>query len=100
MLNEQNVQITPITFTLQDKAEMYQHLKWCFEKKMIVVPPHPKLMKQTTNLIYDFTSTGILRVHHPEEPKAHDDYPDALALACLSTFRSKEDTIIDLEGEK
>jgi len=97
MLQEQDIPVTPITFTLRDKADMYRHFKWCFEKKMIKVPPNVKLMKQTINLMYEYSSTGILRIHHVEESRAHDDYPDACALVCLSIFRPKEDTVIDLE---
>lgn len=100
MLHEQEVPVVPIPFQLKDKAEMYNHFKWCFEKKMIKVPPNIKLINQTTNLIYEYSSTGILKVHHTEESRAHDDFPDACALLSLSIFRQKEDTIIDLEESK
>jgi phage FluMu gp28-like protein len=97
MLHEQDIPVVPITFTLKDKADMYRNFKWCFEKKLIKLPPNIKLINQTTNLIYEYSSTGILRIHHPEESRAHDDYPDACALVCLSIFRQNENTVIDLE---
>ena len=75
---------------------MYLHLKLSFEKKKMQVPgDHPKLRSQTTGLISSYTSTNILRLEHPE--RGHNDYPDSLALACLCTFKSDKDRLIDLE---
>lgn len=98
MLAEQEIPVNPITFTLKDIAEMYRFLKWCFEKKMIKVPMHKKLLYQTTNILYDYTSTKIWK--HVKEDRRHDDYPDALAMLALSIIKFHKDTIIWLKGEK
>lgn len=98
MLEEQGAPIKPITFTLKSRAEMYDHLKWCFERKTITLPPHRKLLKQTTSLPFEFTSTGVLRIM--KEKSKHDDFTDALALVCLSTLKHQKSGIIFLEGEE
>jgi len=98
MLIENDVPVNAITFTLQERAQLYNHLKWCFEKKMLILPPHQKMLKQTTSLPYDYTSTGVLKII--KEDRKHDDYPDALALLCLATLKFHEDYIIHLKGEK
>lgn len=93
------ITINPITFTLRDKANMYRHLKWSFEKGFIKVPrSNRKLLYQTTNLPYLYTSTGILRIKLDD--KMHDDFADALALCNLATLHFNEDLIIHLKGEK
>uniref|UniRef100_A0A6M3XXU2 Putative terminase n=1 Tax=viral metagenome TaxID=1070528 RepID=A0A6M3XXU2_9ZZZZ len=98
MAVEQDAPIEAITFTLRDIAEMYNHMKWCFEKRMIKVPMSKKLMHQVTNVLYGYTSTGIWK--HIKEEKIHDDYADALALLCLSIIKHHKDSIIYLKGEK
>ena len=46
----------------------------------IKFPNHKKLLYQLADLRYEIVSSGDLKIHHSE--KGHDDYPDALALAC------------------
>jgi len=79
-----------VTTTNDSKKEaMYKNLKWLLEQNVQAqqeggVPSlqgysHQKLLNQLTSLMYEFSTSGTLKVHHPTN--GHDDYPDALALA-------------------
>ena len=69
-----------ITFTLQNKEEMYKNLKLMMEQSRIKYPHHDRLIIQMSDLQYEYT-IGHLKLHHPESG-GHDDFPDALALVC------------------
>lgn len=71
--------VKPVKTTSQSKQSMYQRLKQDLEAEKINLPNHRRLIDQLTSLEYEFTQHGYLKVEHP--PNAHDDYPDALALA-------------------
>lgn len=82
MIREAGIPITPITFTLQVKHNMYHNLKNKMEQnnlKFKIV--NQKLLNQLGALQYEYTSSGFAKLHAPE--RGHDDYPDSLALACL-----------------
>jgi phage FluMu gp28-like protein len=85
-LKERNLPIEPVTFTLKNKEELYKNLKLLMEKNQLRIPDNKKLIDQLANLQYDYTSTRLMRIHHPDN--GHDDYPDSLALACFGA-RSK-----------
>jgi len=76
-----------IRFTLQSKQDMYSNLKKIMGQGF-KYPNHKKLIFQMMDLRYETTSSGDLKLHHSE--RGHDDYPDALALAC---WGMKEDEI-------
>lgn len=69
-----------ITFSIKTKQDMYSNLKKMMEQGNIKFPPNRKLLYQMADLRYELTSTGDMKIHHSE--RGHDDYPDALALAC------------------
>ena len=73
-------ELSGIGFTLQNKEEMYNNLKLLMEKKMVLYPKHDKLILQMAGLEHQYTSSGGLSIHHPDN--GHDDYPDCLALVC------------------
>lgn len=79
--------IVPVTFTLQNKEEMYKNLQYLMEKGRIIYFNHRKLINQLSNLVYQYTSNGHLKVHHPD--LGHDDYPDSLALSVFGAIDFK-----------
>jgi hypothetical protein len=72
---------------MQNKEEMYKSLKLLMEQKKIKYPNHEKLIRQLSDLQYEFTENGHLKLHHPEN--GHDDYPDSLVLAVAYAIRPK-----------
>ena len=73
--------IEGMTFTIQSKMDMYSNLKKMMEQGKLKIPNHTKLIYQLMDLRYEIVSSGQLKLHHSE--RGHDDYPDALALACM-----------------
>jgi hypothetical protein len=52
-------------------------------------PLTPEFEEQMTRLLREYTGEGdFLAVHHPAEPDAHDDAPDATALALIASAGS------------
>lgn len=74
-----------VPFSLQQKSKMYKALKKSFEGEELQLPKHGRLERETTRLQFEFTANRHVKVHAPEssdgEGLAHDDHPDALALA-------------------
>lgn len=69
-----------IYFTIKSKQDMYSNLKKLMEQGKIKFPNHRKLIFQLMDLRYEVASGGNLKLHHSE--RGHDDFPDALVLAC------------------
>jgi len=67
-------------FTQQLKMDMYSNLKKLMNQGKLKIPRHKKLIFQLCDFRYEMMSSGGLKLHHSE--KGHDDYCDALALAC------------------
>ena len=78
-LSEERVE--GIKFSVKSKMDMYSNLKKMMQQGKIKFPNHKKLIYQLLDLRYEVTSGGDLKLHHSE--RGHDDYADALALACL-----------------
>ena len=78
-----------IRFTVQSKMDMYSNLKKLMNQGKLKFPPHKKLIFQLLDLRREITSSGNLKLHHSE--KGHDDYPDALALACWASKEVDEE---------
>ena len=70
-------------FTTKSKMDIYSNLKKLMSQGKIKIPNNKKLIYQLMDLRYEVMSSGDLKIHHSE--KGHDDYPDALALACWAT---------------
>ena len=66
---------------MNTKLDMYSNLKLWMEKGLLALPNHKKLLYELKDFRYELTDSGGLKLHHSE--RGHDDYPDALALACL-----------------
>ncbi len=69
-----------MTFTIKSKQDMYSNLNKLFEQGKLKIPNHKKLIYQLVDLKREIMSSGDMKIHHSD--KGHDDYPDALALAC------------------
>ena len=72
--------VDSLRFTTQSKMDIYSNLKKLMNQGKIKFPNHKKLINQLLDLRYEVMSSGDLKIHHSD--KGHDDYPDALALAC------------------
>jgi len=86
-LNEAGLPIELNQFSQKSKHEIYTNLKLLMErsrdKKGIIfrIPDHNKLSWQLAEMQYKYSSNGLMKIHHPDKPNAHDDYCDSLALA-------------------
>ena len=69
-----------IRFSMQSKLDMYSNLKKLMNQGKLIIPNHKKLIYQLLDLRYEMTTSGGVKLHHSENK--HDDYCDALALAC------------------
>jgi len=80
-----------VTFTNQSKQDMYSNLKKVMEQGRLKFTMHRKMYYEMVDLRYEISSSGNLKIHHPE--RGHDDYPDALALAVYSIY--EDDTVAE-----
>lgn len=81
MLTEEfGYKVEGITFTMQSKEDLYSNLKKMMEQGRLKIPNNRDLYYELSDLRYEVASSGHLKLHHSE--RGHDDYPDALALAC------------------
>jgi len=68
--------------TIQSKVDMYGNLHKLFSMKMLKIPSHKKLLDELMYLQFEKAEVSqYIRIHAPEG--GHDDYPDALAMACM-----------------
>jgi hypothetical protein len=72
-------------FSLQSKVNIYSNLKILFEKRQIVIPKIKRLVDELCMFEYEYTTSGNMKLHHPEG--GHDDYPDSLALCVYGLKR-------------
>ena len=72
--------VDALIFTVQSKMDIFSNLKKLMEQGKLKIPEHRKLIYQLLDFRYELTSNGNMKLHHSE--RGHDDYPDALALAC------------------
>lgn len=79
--------------TRPSQSERWKHLKQLQERGMIGWPAHAKTRRlkvwqrfrqQMLDLEKKYEGAHLL-AEAPDEPEAHDDYPDSLALACYLT---------------
>lgn len=67
-----------LKFTIQSKVNIYSNLKILFEKRQIKIPNHRELIDELLLFEYEYTTSGNMKLHHPEG--GHDDFSDSLAL--------------------
>ncbi len=100
--------VVDIRFSLASKMDMYSNLKMLIQKRKkkevdgvikevpnIMLPDNKMLLREMMELRYETMPNKTIKIHHPDGSKYHDDYADALALACLFL---KEDEIQEYEA--
>lgn len=68
-----------ITFTVEEKENLYSNLKMQMEKGNLKYPKHKKMLAEMQDLRYEYSTQGRMKIHHSDN--GHDDFPDALALS-------------------
>ncbi len=99
--------VEDIRFSTVGKMDMFSNLRMMLtkrrkvqvgdeiiEKPVLVLPKHKKLLSQLMDLRYEKMPNKTVKISHPEGAKYHDDYPDALALACLY-FKNEDNSEYD-----
>lgn len=74
-----------VKFTLQGKHDLYKNLQTVILNKLTSIPEedtdtYRRFKKEMIDLQKEYKGQ-YLSVHHPDDPNAHDDHPDAWALA-------------------
>lgn len=69
-----------VCFTNKSKIDIYSSLRNNFENNRLIIPNHSELISELKDLQYEYTNSGTLKIFHPSN--RHDDFADALALAC------------------
>lgn len=98
-----------VKFSAVSKDMMYKNLKVSIRELLTTLPildtkRTDKFKMQMLDLQQEYKGQ-LLSVHHPDDPNAHDDYPDSWALAEWAYARWNEDnnaeiTVIDTTPEK
>jgi len=84
--------IEGIVFSIKTKTAMYGNLTRLFGNRLISIPYHKRLIDELIDLQYEKTETSeYVKIHAPSGQ--FDDYPDALALACMFTIKMTIDDI-------
>lgn len=84
----QNIDVIPYTFTLQSKDSLYRNFQRMIKTGQISFPGSTESRKTRDSGFFEQEmldleknySNGYLVVKHPDEPGAHDDFPDSGAL--------------------
>jgi len=75
-------QIESLTYSLQNKSEVYVNFQSCFEQGILEGRDINDLREQLLGLeVVQMEGSSHLKIHHKREG-LHDDHPDALANAC------------------
>ena len=94
MARERTIPVRGQNFSLHEKAEMYKNLRIIFEKGA-VRNIGQKAVEQFSLMSREYTETGIMKVKSENK----DDYPDALALACLSISGGDQWHVLEMTKE-
>lgn len=96
-----------VKFSAASKDMMYKNLKVSIKELLTTLPNLDtkvgvKFRQQMLDLQQEYKGQ-LLSVHHPDDPQAHDDYPDSWALAEWAYARWNEDNdaeIVIIKEEK
>lgn len=86
-------EVIPITSSQQEQSTRFKHLQALIQRQMIGWPGHAKTRRLRTHKRFMQQMIDAERVYNgpnftvaaPDEPWAHDDYVDSLAIACSLT---------------
>lgn len=89
-----------IKFSAVSKDLMYKNLKVSIKELLTTLPKidtkrTEKFKQQMLDLQQEYKGQ-LLSVHHPDDPNAHDDYPDSWALAEWAFARWNEDNNVSI----
>lgn len=84
-----------VKFSAVSKDMMYKNLKVSIKESLTTLPnlstkQGEKFKQQMLDLQQEYKGQ-LLSVHHPDDPNAHDDYPDSWALAEWAYAKFNED---------
>lgn len=90
-----------VKFSAVSKDQMYKNLKVTISELLTTLPnlgtkQGAKFRQQMLDLQQKYNGQ-LLSVHHPDDPNAHDDYPDSWALAEWAYARWSEDNAISID---
>ena len=91
---DENSGLYEVKFSQKSKDTMYRNLKLVIQDFLTTLPnldttSGRRFIDQMVNLQQEYKGQ-YLSVAHPDDPKAHDDYPDSWALAELAFARWNE----------
>jgi hypothetical protein len=72
-------------FSTKRKQDYYQTLRRLLEARRLTLPADSDLTDELTDLAFDFTVDGLLRVH--ARPNSRDDLADVAALGAYALDR-------------
>lgn len=101
----QDTDVVPFVFSSQSKDALFRNYIRAIRSRQVSIPSDDltveeldfKLYKQEMLDLEKNYSQGLLVVKHPDEPGAHDDYPDSGAL--LSWCGASRPTLSEIEVE-
>lgn len=96
-----------VKFSAVSKDNIYKNLKVSIKELLTTLPKLDtkmgrKFQQEMLDLQQEYKGQ-LLSVHHPEDPQAHDDYPDSWALAEWAYAKWNEDNNVSISivsGEK
>lgn len=91
---DENTGLYGIKFSPKSKNDMYKNLKVSIKELLTTLPKldtkeADKFRQQMLDLQQEYVGQH-LKVNHPDDPNAHDDYPDSWALAEWAFARYQE----------
>lgn len=89
-----------VKFSAVSKDNIYKNLKVSIEELLTTLPKLDtkqgrKFQQQMLDLQQEYKGQ-LLSVHHPDDPQAHDDYPDSWALAEWAYAKWNEDNNVSI----
>lgn len=104
---DEDTGLFPVKFNSQSKNDLFQNLKVSIEEALTNLPKISttnsgrkelqrtnmggRFKQQMLDLQQEYKIQGWLSVKHPDDPNAHDDYPDSWALAEWAYHMYKSD---------
>ncbi len=73
---------------LNQKSQRWWHIRTLFEQDLISIPNNPKLISQLSQMRYEFTTTGKIKIVDPEGKSP--DYADSLMLTLIGMVRPSQ----------
>lgn len=97
---DENSGLYRVKFSAPSKDMMYKNLKVSIRELLTTLPNldtklGDKFRQQMLDLQQEYKGQ-LLSVHHPDDPQAHDDYPDSWALAEWAYARWNEDNDVQI----